>query len=117
MTKETKEIRSFTFDIRAEEDEKHGHMLTGRPIVYNQRTDLGWYDEIIDAGALDTTDLTDVRFLVNHNTVHQTHPRRSVAPRKNSGSRDTETWPPSPSPSPSPSSEHRCNLSASAPHL
>ena len=68
MTKETKEIRSFTFDIRAEEDEKHGHMLTGRPIVYNQRTDLGWYDEIIDAGALDTTDLTDVRFLVNHNT-------------------------------------------------
>ena len=68
MTKETKEIRAFTFDIRAEEDEKHGHMLTGRPIVYNQRTDLGWYDEIIDAGALDNTDLTDVRFLVNHNT-------------------------------------------------
>ena len=42
--------------------------MTGRPIVYGQRTDLGWYDEIIEQGALDTTDLKDVRFLVNHNT-------------------------------------------------
>lgn len=29
---------------------------------------MGWYDEIIAAGALDGTDLKDVRFLVNHNT-------------------------------------------------
>jgi HK97 family phage prohead protease len=36
--------------------------------VYGQRTNLGWYDEIIEQGALDTTDLKDVRFLVNHNT-------------------------------------------------
>ena len=63
-----KEIRIFEFEVRAEETEKHGHNLTGRPIVYNQRTDLGWYDEIIEAGALDYTDLKDVRFLVNHNT-------------------------------------------------
>lgn len=65
---ETREIRAFDFEVRAEEDEKHGHMLTGRPIVYNQRTNLGWYDEIIEAGALDNADLTDVMFLVNHNT-------------------------------------------------
>lgn len=64
----TKEIRAFDFEIRAEEDQEHGSVLTGRPIVYNQRTDMGWYDEIIDAGALDETDLKDVRFLVNHNT-------------------------------------------------
>ena len=63
-----KEIRTFDFEIRAEENEKHGHFLTGRPIVYGQRTDLGWYDEIIEQGALDLTDLKDVRFLVNHNT-------------------------------------------------
>lgn len=63
-----KEIRAFDFEVRAEENEEHGHFLTGRPIVYNQRTDLGWYDEIIEAGALDYTDLKDVRFLVNHNT-------------------------------------------------
>ena len=63
-----KEIRAFNFDVRAEENEQHGHFLSGRPIVFGQRTDLGWYDEIIEAGALDTTDLKDVRFRVNHNT-------------------------------------------------
>ena len=62
-----KEIRSFNFEVKAEENEEHGHFLTGRPIVFNQRTDLGWYDEIIEQGALDYTDLKDVRFLVNHN--------------------------------------------------
>ena len=63
-----REIRAFTFEVRAEQNDEHGHFLTGRPIVYDQRTNLGWYDEIIDRGALDTTDLKDVRFLVNHNT-------------------------------------------------
>ena len=64
----SKEIRLFDFEVRAEENEEHGHFLTGRPIVYDQRTDLGWFDEIIDRGALDYADLKDVRFLVNHNT-------------------------------------------------
>lgn len=59
------EQRSYTFDIRAEQNER-GNVITGRPIVYNSRTDLGWFDEIIEAGALNNTDLTDVRFLVNH---------------------------------------------------
>lgn len=63
-----KEIRAFTFEVRAEQNEEHGHFLTGQPIVYNERTNLGWYDEIIDEGALAETDLRDVRFLVNHNT-------------------------------------------------
>lgn len=62
------EIRAFSFEVRAEENEQHGHFLSGRPIVFGQRTNLGWYDEIIEQGALDTTDLKDVRFLVNHNT-------------------------------------------------
>ena len=43
-----KEIRAFNFEVRAEENEEHGHFLSGRPIVFDQRTDLGWYDEIID---------------------------------------------------------------------
>ena len=62
-----KEIRAFNFDVHAEENEQHGHFLSGRPIVFGQRTNLGFYDEIIDPGALDATDLKDVRFLVNHN--------------------------------------------------
>lgn len=59
------ERRAYSFEVRAEETEG-GHIITGRPIVYNSRTDLGWFDEIIDSGALNNTDLTDVRFLVNH---------------------------------------------------
>lgn len=62
-----KEIRAFNFEVRAEEEER-GKVLTGRPIVFSERTNMGWYDEIIAEGALDKTDLKDVRFLVNHNT-------------------------------------------------
>ena len=64
MNKEL-EQRSYSFEVRAEESER-GHIITGRPIVYNSRTDLGFFDEVIESGALDGTDLTDVRFLVNH---------------------------------------------------
>ena len=64
----TREIRAFDFEVRAEQNEEHGHFLSGQPIVYNERTDLGWYSEIIDDGALAETDLRDVRFLINHNT-------------------------------------------------
>ena len=59
------EQRSYSFEVRAEEGEG-GAIITGRPIVYDSRTDLGYFDEIIDRGALDGADLTDVRFLVNH---------------------------------------------------
>ena len=61
------EQRNYNFEVRAEETER-GHIITGRPIVYNSRTDLGYFDEIIMPGALDNADLTDVRFLVNHDT-------------------------------------------------
>lgn len=57
--------RSYSFEIRAESSEQ-GNVITGQPIVYNSRTNLGLFDEIIDAGALDGADLRDVRFLVNH---------------------------------------------------
>ena len=59
------ERRSYNFEVRAEETES-GNIITGRPIVYNSRTDIGYFDEIIEGGALNNTDLTDVRFLVNH---------------------------------------------------
>jgi HK97 family phage prohead protease len=68
MTTKNKEIRSFDFEVRAEQNEEHGTHLTGQPIVYNERTNLGWYDEIIADGALSEADIRDVRFLVNHNT-------------------------------------------------
>ena len=67
-TKMSKEIRAFNFEVRADQNEEHGHFLSGQPIVYDARTDLGQWDEIIEKGALDGADLKDVRFLINHNT-------------------------------------------------
>jgi HK97 family phage prohead protease len=58
--------RAYNFELRAENNEKNGNHITGRPIVYDSMTDLGWFKEIIEAGALKDTDLKDVRFLVNH---------------------------------------------------
>ena len=66
-----KEVRSLEFEIRAEETGKEelAGRLTGTPIVFNQVTDLGWIREMIEPGALDNTDLRDVRFLVGHDTT------------------------------------------------
>jgi len=64
----SKEIRAFNFEVRAEQNDEHGHFLSGQPIVFDEKTDLGWHDEIIERGALNGTDLRDVRFLINHNT-------------------------------------------------
>ena len=65
MEKKKLEQRSYCFEVRAEETEQ-GNVITGRPIVYNSRTDMGYYEEVIEQGALNGADLTDVRFLVNH---------------------------------------------------
>jgi HK97 family phage prohead protease len=60
--------RAYNFELRAENNDVHGDHIVGRPIVYESKTNLGWFDEIIERGALDGADLKDVRFLVNHNT-------------------------------------------------
>lgn len=60
--------RNFMFDIRADTDEENKFYISGRPIVYESKTNLGFCDEVIRSGALDSADLSDVRFLVNHNT-------------------------------------------------
>lgn len=65
---QNKVTRAYNFEIRAENNDTNGDYITGRPIVYNTKTDMGYFDEIIDSGALDECNLKDVRFLVNHNT-------------------------------------------------
>ena len=59
------ERRAYEFNVTAQDDDSMS-IIEGRPIVYGQRTSLPLYDEVIEAGALDKTDLRDVRFLVNH---------------------------------------------------
>lgn len=59
------------FEVRADtnnDGDNDGVYITGRPIVFEKKTDLGFFDEVIRNGALDDADLSDVRFLVNHNT-------------------------------------------------
>lgn len=68
MPKKDLEQRAYAFEMRADLRDEDTGVITGRPIVYNSKTDLGWFDEIIEAGALDKADLRDVRFLVNHDT-------------------------------------------------
>lgn len=61
------ENRSFFCEVRAKENDDKESILLGRPIVYESKTDIGgWFEEVIKKGALDKTNLKDVRFLVNH---------------------------------------------------
>lgn len=66
-----KEIR--VTEIRATDPAADGNtalVLSGRPVVYDTPTQIndidGSYIEVIRQGALDTTDLSDVRLLVGH---------------------------------------------------
>ena len=61
--------RAFLTNFETREENGSG-IITGRPVVLNSRTDLGFCDEVIDAGALAKTDLTDVRLCLNHDTSY-----------------------------------------------
>ena len=50
-TKSPLEQRSYCFEVRAEDSAEFGSIITGRPIVYDQKTDLGYFDEIIETEA------------------------------------------------------------------
>ena len=65
-----REVRKMRFEVRAEENlVNHKASLVGLPIVYGQVIQYGWRREVIDPGAVDEkTDLTDVPFLIGHNT-------------------------------------------------
>lgn len=63
------EIRSFAAVLETREENESG-VIEGYPVVFNQRTDLGWFDEIIMPEALNETDLKDVRLCLNHDTSY-----------------------------------------------
>lgn len=64
--RDTMERRAYNFEIRADDADNGTGIITGRPIVYESMTDLGYFNEIIKRGALKGANLKDVRFLVNH---------------------------------------------------
>ena len=54
-------------EFRAVEGEQGEKNIEGHPAVYNQKTQIGcWFYEIIERGAFDGADMTDVPLLVNH---------------------------------------------------
>ena len=62
------EERAYKFDVRSEKRENGSSRLSGSPIVYDSRTDIGgMFEEVIERGALDGANLKDVPLLVNHN--------------------------------------------------
>ena len=61
-----KESRALTFEMRADTLENGIRRISGRPIVYESRTNIGAFDEIIRAGALNTADMRDVVLTYNH---------------------------------------------------
>lgn len=68
VSKTEMETRNYSVEFSTREENESG-ILEGRPIVFGQRADIGgWFEEIIDQGALDATDLTDVRLCLNHDT-------------------------------------------------
>lgn len=70
ITMETRQIRLYKdVEMRSAVDEEKGTYITGTPIVFESKTDIGGlFSEVIDRGALNDTDLKDIRLLINHNT-------------------------------------------------
>lgn len=68
MSKELELIRrGYLAEIRAAGEEEA--RIQGRPIVFGSQTDIGGiFGEVIDEGALDEADLSDVRLCKNHDT-------------------------------------------------
>ena len=59
--------RGYSVEVRTAGEEEA--RIQGRPIVFGSQTDIcGWFGEVIDEGALDEADLSDVRFCKNHDT-------------------------------------------------
>lgn len=70
MSKEIKEIirRNVPSELQPVNIKPLEGVIEGYPIVFNQRTAIGdFFFEEIDPHALDDADLTDIKFLVNHN--------------------------------------------------
>lgn len=61
--------RAFDAAFETREEDSSG-IITGRPVVLNSKTDLGFCDEVIDSGALQKTNLRDVRLCLNHDTSY-----------------------------------------------
>ncbi|MDR3363903.1 MAG: HK97 family phage prohead protease [Clostridiales Family XIII bacterium] len=67
---QNKEIQRRWYEARfacRDADEEGNAEIEGRAVVYGQEIDYGgWWREVIEKGALDDADMTDVLFFTNH---------------------------------------------------
>lgn len=59
-----------SYDAVFDASEEQAGVINGKPIVFNSRTNLGYFDEVIEVGALDDANLEDIRFCLNHDTSY-----------------------------------------------
>jgi len=87
--KEEPVIRSFGIaDLRAVGADT-GNYIEGHPAIYDQITNIcGWFNEVIERGAFDSTNFDDVLFSVNHD-LQKIPLARS---RRNNGEFDDDTF-------------------------
>lgn len=67
MDKKDLIMRGYDWRYETREEDGQG-IIEGHPVVYDQMTNIGYFDEVIERGALDKTDLRDVRLCLNHDT-------------------------------------------------
>lgn len=76
VNKKDLERRSLTFEVRTAQNEQGESIITGRPVVYGQKINVGGiFYEIIERGALNETDLRDIPFILNHDMVRLPYAR------------------------------------------
>lgn len=62
------ELRSVACEVRAS-DENDTFVIEGKPAVYGKYTDMsGFFQEVIEPGAFDQADMSDIIFVVNHDS-------------------------------------------------
>ena len=74
-----REVRYLPMEIRAEQEEEHGAVIEGYPIVFNQETDLGEWREVIEPASVNDKLLRDVALMVGHDfgMIPLAHSRRN----------------------------------------
>ena len=77
--KNEREVRYLPMEIRAEQEEEHGAVIEGYPIVFNQETDLGEWREVIEPASVSEKLLRDVALMVGHDfgMIPLAHSRRN----------------------------------------
>ena len=55
--------RIYDVELRSQSDSRE---VEGYAVVFNAKTDLGWFTEEIDSHAFDNTDMSNVYLLFNH---------------------------------------------------